>query len=85
MSDLTTQLDTLKTNNTADAETLTAIEADLAAAPTTTADQALAAVVPVLTTAGLVDVFGVDALTAALVAKGFTVSAPAVNVPVTTP
>jgi len=70
-------LATLQASNAADATTL----ADLATAletPATesTGDQVLAAALPVITTAGLVAVFGADALSTALTDAGYTVTAP---------
>lgn len=70
-------LATLKSNNTADATALTSLEAELNTPATeSTGDKVLAAVVPVVTTEGLVAVFGADALSSALTAEGYTVTAP---------
>ena len=86
-NDAETQLATLQANNTADATALAALESDLSSPATeSTGDQVLAAVLPVVTTAGLVEVFGADALVSALEADGFTVTpaAPTVtSIPVT--
>ena len=84
MSDATDQLSTLQANNQADATALSALENDLNTPATeSTGDQVLAAVLPVVTTAGLVEVFGVDALSTALTADGYTVTAPEVPNPST--
>ena len=75
--DAQAQLSTLQANNQADATALTALEADLSTPATeSTGDQVLAAVVPVVTTAGLVAVFGADALSTALTEDGYTVTPP---------
>jgi len=58
MEDAKVQVATLQANNTADAAVLMALAADLSAAPASVGDQTLAAVVPVVTQAGLVSVFG---------------------------
>jgi hypothetical protein len=77
MDDAQSQLKTLQDNNAADAAALTALEADLTTPATdTVGDQVLAAALPVITTAGLVSVFGVDALVSALTAENYTVTAP---------
>jgi hypothetical protein len=82
--DATTQLATLTANNTADAAALAALEADLNTPATqSVGDQVFAAVEPVLTTVGLVEVFGADTLSNALTAAGYTVTAPATDIPVT--
>ena len=47
-----------------------------APATESTGDLVLAAVLPVVTTAGLVEVFGADALATALTTEGYTVTAP---------
>ena len=73
--DAQAQLSTLQANNQADATALTAFEADLSTPATeSTGDQVLAAVVPVVTTAGLVAVFGADALVTALTDEGYGVT-----------
>lgn len=78
MSDVQTQIDTLKTNNAADATALAALEADVNAPATqSTGDQILAGLEPVLTSAGLVAIFGADSLSNALTAEGYTVTPPA--------
>jgi hypothetical protein len=77
MNDANEQLATLQANNTADATALAALEADLTTpAEDTVGDQVLAAALPVITTAGLVSVFGADALVSALQAENYTVTAP---------
>lgn len=68
---------TLTANNAADAAALATLEADLSSTEPTTADNVLAAVVPVVTTAGLVSVFGAQPLVDALTADGYTVTPPA--------
>lgn len=75
MSDATDQVAALQANNAADATALAALAADLEAAPQSTGDEALAAVVPVLQPQ-LVAVFGADNLSAALTEAGYTVTAP---------
>ena len=57
-----------------DAQTL---EAALSGTEPSNADNVLAAVVSAVNTAGLVSVFGADALASALEADGYTVTAPA--------
>jgi|ERR1700743_3601609 len=52
------------------------LEAALSAQQPTAADNVLSAVVSAVNTAGLVQVFGADALTSALQAAGYTVTAP---------
>lgn len=82
--DAQTQLTTLQTNNAADATALASLEADLNAPATQSiGDQVFAAVEPVLTTVGLVTVFGADTLVNALTADGYTVTPPATDIPVT--
>lgn len=82
--DAQTQLTTLQTNNAADATALASLEADLNAPATqSVGDQVFAAVEPVLTTVGLVTVFGADTLVNALTAAGYTVTPPATDIPVT--
>jgi hypothetical protein len=77
MNDANEQLATLQANNTADATALAALEADLTT-PTedTVGDQVLVAALPVITRAGLVSVFGADALVTALQTENYTVTAP---------
>ena len=78
----TDDLSTLQANNQADATAITSLEAELNAPATeSTGDLVLAAVLPVVTTAGLVEVFGADALSTALTADGYTVTAPEVTTP----
>lgn len=78
MNDAQAQLKTLQDNNAADSAALTALEADLTTpAQDTVGDQVLAAALPVIITAGLVSVFGADALVAALEAENYTITAPA--------
>lgn len=73
MSDAETQLATLQANNTADAAALAALETDLSTpAADSVGDQVLAVALPVITTAGLVAVFGADSLVSALEADGYT-------------
>lgn len=85
--DAQAQLTTLQANNAADATALSALENDLNTPATqSTGDQVLAALEPVLTSVGLVAVFGADTLSAALTAEGFTVTAPepaTTDIPVT--
>ena len=75
-------LATLQANNTADASALADLEASLNQ-PTqpSVGDQVLQAVVPVVTQAGLVAVFGDQPLVDALTAEGFTVTPPAPAAP----
>lgn len=77
MSDVENQLATLKTNNEADATALAALENDLNTPATeSTGDQVLAAALPVITSAGLIEVFGADTLVSVLTAAGYAVTAP---------
>jgi hypothetical protein len=77
MSDATDQLATLTANNTADATALAALEADLNSTAPTTNDNIATSVVSAIETAGLVEVFTAGALSDALTAAGYTVTAPA--------
>jgi hypothetical protein len=75
---LQTKLETLKTNNAADATAIADLETEVnTPVPATTADNVHSAVVDALKGAGLVSVFGSDELKSALEADGFTVTAPA--------
>jgi len=70
-------LATLQANNAADATALADLETQLSSPATeSTGDQVLAAALPVIETAGLVEVFGADALSTALTNAGYTVTAP---------
>jgi len=80
-NDAETQLATLQANNSADATALAALESDLSTPSiVTTGDLVLDAVVPVVSTAGLVEVFGADSLVSALEALDYTVTPPSAPV-----
>lgn len=74
-SDAQTKVAELQASNASDATTLAGLLGDLTSTAGSPGDQALAAVVPVVVSAGLVQVFGADALKSALEADGFLVTA----------